>query len=565
AIEVIVSTDLTPAWSGGDHFVGFRSSSTPRDMPRFFDYLTLAAVTVLFWSSVSQQRNLRNIPSTNQMECQVPGERTLYIPINRNYCIYGIGFTSEKYEEEVFYNDNASPYSDQLETAATPACNSNPLTESEYSGGWIQTSNRTLNIFFVCCKNCDELNTSKEGIRLRLKNVFTAYSYMNIKKVYEVFETKDEMKELLYAERYLLLIDDEEASSRVIDLPICLSEGFRLSVSLVYTPICWVKTSWRRQCEICGDPPGKEFLNIRLDKDLRLQRTLGPYDAFSSRMVEELRCNNSDHVNRCHYWDNHTTYNVECCCYGSDTERIACQSHLMRAGRAVDGDQPNCAVRTMLTTEGVKAFESVVNDLMHNNDSSSASEVLTDTLAGMLQDLEATNHCVTYLCHVPWANRPYIYVHEQRQLRLSQVNASLVAEESPKCEDLAVDDYRLRDIYIRQCYPANPLRRMCPFHYFDYDRTLEASSILCCCNDESFCNHEVGRSVLYCCETNRTICDPCWRLGNTGLWSLFLYERDHADTPYWPRKVLLTETNAHKIVRRGYAARMSTNYHFACY
>ncbi|VDM27482.1 unnamed protein product [Toxocara canis] len=155
-----------------------------------------------------------------------------YSPRNRVYCIYGIGFTAEKYEEEVFYNDDASPYGDQLETAATPACSGNPLTKAEYGGGWIQTSKGTFNIFFVCCKKCDEFNTSTERTRLRLKNMFTAYSYLNFKKIYEVFQTNDKMRELLYAERYLLVIDDKESNSRVIDLPTCLSDGFRL-VSLL--------------------------------------------------------------------------------------------------------------------------------------------------------------------------------------------------------------------------------------------------------------------------------------------------------------------------------------------
>ncbi|VDM43985.1 unnamed protein product [Toxocara canis] len=161
-----------------------------------------------------------------------------YSPRNRVYCVYGIGFTAEKYEEEVFYNDDASLYGDQLETAAIPACNRNPLTKAEYGGGWvvstmiIQTSEGTLNIFFVCCKKCDEFKTSKEGIRLRLKNMFTAYSYLNFKKIYEVFKTNDKLRELLYAERYLLVIDDKGASSRVIDLPTCLSDGFHL-VSLL--------------------------------------------------------------------------------------------------------------------------------------------------------------------------------------------------------------------------------------------------------------------------------------------------------------------------------------------
>ncbi|VDM50825.1 unnamed protein product [Toxocara canis] len=95
-----------------------------------------------------------------------------------------------------------------------------------------------LNVFFVCCKKCDEFNTSAERIRLRLKNMFTAYSYLNFKKIYEVFKTNDKMKQLLYAERYLLLIDDKEASSRVIDVPTCLSDGFHLHNFMEMLNLC---------------------------------------------------------------------------------------------------------------------------------------------------------------------------------------------------------------------------------------------------------------------------------------------------------------------------------------
>ncbi|KHN74715.1 hypothetical protein Tcan_09976, partial [Toxocara canis] len=103
-------------------------------------------------------------------------------------------------------------------------------------------------------------------------------------------------------------------------------------------------------------------------------------------------------------------------------------------------------------------------------------------------------YCPTHLCHVPWAKEPNIYVHERRQLSLPFVGASSIADQIPRCRYLGMDDYRLRDIYIRRCYPGiqrvAALRRMCPFHYFDYNRTLEASSIVCCCHDESFCNHK---------------------------------------------------------------------------
>ncbi|KHN77761.1 hypothetical protein Tcan_11270 [Toxocara canis] len=73
-----------------------------------------------------------------------------YSPRNRVYCIYGIGFTAEKYEEEVLYNNNASPYIDQLEAATIPACKSNLHMEAEYGGGWIKmvTANKGTSSVF---------------------------------------------------------------------------------------------------------------------------------------------------------------------------------------------------------------------------------------------------------------------------------------------------------------------------------------------------------------------------------------------------------------------------------
>ncbi|VDM50983.1 unnamed protein product [Toxocara canis] len=214
------------------------------------------------------------------------------------------------------------------------------------------------------------------------------------------------MRELLYAERYLLVIDDKESNSRVIDLPTCLSDGFRLSALFVHTPICWVKTTWRRQCEICGDPPGKDFLNIRVEKGSRLQRTLGPYDAFSSRKMEELHCNNSDASaavlsenvppDCCRrakiFWGRGWALSIRMDSFLPQANlTCACSANLTRGGRDIDGSQSNCAMRTMYRASGGATLESAFRSVAHPpKDSKLVKAAATDHLDQLLPLLTAT-------------------------------------------------------------------------------------------------------------------------------------------------------------------------------
>lgn len=89
-----------------------------------------------------------------------------------------------------------------------------------------------INIFFVCCKECAELGTSKLEALLTLKNMFTAHSYLNVKKIYEHIETDVVAEGVVYRERYVLMLE-EGNTTQIIDLPTCLSEEFRIVSSLI--------------------------------------------------------------------------------------------------------------------------------------------------------------------------------------------------------------------------------------------------------------------------------------------------------------------------------------------
>uniref|UniRef100_A0A914ZV07 SWIM-type domain-containing protein n=1 Tax=Parascaris univalens TaxID=6257 RepID=A0A914ZV07_PARUN len=464
-------------------------------MPRSFGYLLLASVILTTLGAEEQQQNIySSTVSTDRFLCPLPGGAS-FAPKNANYCIYAIGYTEEAYGDNLFYNKDSSDYADQLEAAATPACAQNQLSEPQYSGGWMHISNGTINIFFVCCKECAHLGTSKLEALLTLKNVFTARSYLNVKKIYEHIETDAVAEGVVYRERYVLMMENENRT-QLIDLPTCLSQEFRIIPSFVNTPMCWVKATAERRCEACGDPPTyKEFLNL-IEKTEILNLTLGPYDAFHSRHMEGTHCANDMKKSTCLFWDTPRRYNMECCCLGSEIERMHCQEELSKGGRKVDGQQPNCAVRTLFSSRGEENITSVQHVVSQLHKTISPINASFDDI---LASLNKHAHCTTHLVHVPWHQQQYLYLHQIEQFLLPAVNLSYIEEAIPNCERLSVDDYRIRDISVRQCYPGIPLESMCPFQYYEYNRTEMATSMHCCCNSVSFCNYkgEIRARTLY--------------------------------------------------------------------
>lgn len=91
---------------------------------------------------------------------------------------------------------------------------------------------RSVNLFFACCKRCEEFDAPKDEILLKLKNVFTAYSVLNVKKIYDVIVGENSKENVMYRERYLVRLNQDGIMER-IELPTCLSEGFRLVSSLL--------------------------------------------------------------------------------------------------------------------------------------------------------------------------------------------------------------------------------------------------------------------------------------------------------------------------------------------
>uniref|UniRef100_A0A915A1D6 Uncharacterized protein n=3 Tax=Parascaris univalens TaxID=6257 RepID=A0A915A1D6_PARUN len=230
-------------------------------------------------------------PSNNHEEinCKVPGTNGTYSPWNGKYCVYALGYTELAYEKDIFYNDKTKSYARDVDVVTIATCWQDELLKTKYSGGLMRIAGRSVNLFFACCKRCEEFDSPKDEILLKLKNVFTAYSVLNMKKIYDVVVGENSRENVMYRERYLVRLNKGGIMER-IELPTCLSEGFRLAPSLIYTPICWVKTNWKGHCEICGDKADKQYLNIEASG--KLNSKFGPFDAYRVHAMEETYCSN---------------------------------------------------------------------------------------------------------------------------------------------------------------------------------------------------------------------------------------------------------------------------------
>ncbi|KHN84011.1 hypothetical protein Tcan_04108 [Toxocara canis] len=427
--------------------------------------------------------------SAEEMKCPKVGSEEFYTPLNGLYCVYAIGFTAKGAKDEILYNDETNSYADRLEAVTIATCKTDSLNTTKFGGGCMSKSNGRRDVFFACCKNCSELVITRKKALLKLMNMFIAYSHLNVRKVYEAVNKRGARAGVVYKEKYILTLFNDGRQEDIV-LPICLTDDFQIAPSLLNSPVCWAKVKWEGHCEICGKSGDKEYLNMNREQGVR--HFTGPYDQRNSEGLERIQCtasNNSMAEDVCRYWDTHNSYNMECCCYGSDYDRLLCQSRLIQGGRGIDGKETNCAVRTLLKGDAKSDIETVAANISaiiknHSQSIQSRETSKEESFAAIHGTFRSTSSCGTHLLHVNDANETVIYAHEQKQpeefskLRLFR----------PKCEDLFVSEPRLQDIYSTQCYPAMPLNSMCPLGYEEHGHNGTAS-IICCCDDESFCNY----------------------------------------------------------------------------